>query len=316
MPGVRTISSLAELAAPAGRADGPGPTVMPGDRRRPVPPPMPASPAACQPARARRHRARLRRRTASTRSRGRSGPRRRRSSLGLVVGVLRERRGRRHRRRPAGSSTQPRRRSTSSATSCSTVGFVGRRAVLRRAQRPSRGPRTSAFAGSRSRSASARSWPRGVGYYVVTAIYQSLVQLHGSDKLPQSLGRQQEHGGADRRRRVRLRGRADRRGVLLPRVHLRRAAPVAHHDRRARPRDLGRRGRHRDPVRPGAHRLGRRAVPDPARLPRLRAVPGALADRARCIRAWRCTRSTTRSRSGSTSCTGTPARSSRCWRPR
>ena len=28
----------------------------------------------------------------------------------------------------------------------------------------------------------------GVGYYVVTAVYQSLVHLHGSDKLPQSLG--------------------------------------------------------------------------------------------------------------------------------
>jgi uncharacterized protein len=28
----------------------------------------------------------------------------------------------------------------------------------------------------------------GVGYYVVTAAYQSLVHLHGSDKLPQSLG--------------------------------------------------------------------------------------------------------------------------------
>ena len=28
----------------------------------------------------------------------------------------------------------------------------------------------------------------GIGYYVVTAIYQSLVHLHGSDKLPQSLG--------------------------------------------------------------------------------------------------------------------------------
>ena len=28
----------------------------------------------------------------------------------------------------------------------------------------------------------------GIGYYVVTAIYQSIVHLHGSDKLPQSLG--------------------------------------------------------------------------------------------------------------------------------
>jgi hypothetical protein len=28
----------------------------------------------------------------------------------------------------------------------------------------------------------------GIGYYVVTAVYQSLVHLHGSDKLPQSLG--------------------------------------------------------------------------------------------------------------------------------
>jgi membrane protease YdiL (CAAX protease family) len=28
----------------------------------------------------------------------------------------------------------------------------------------------------------------GIGYYVVTAIYQALVHLHGSDKLPQSLG--------------------------------------------------------------------------------------------------------------------------------
>jgi membrane protease YdiL (CAAX protease family) len=28
----------------------------------------------------------------------------------------------------------------------------------------------------------------GIGYYVVTAIYQSLVHLHGSDKLPQGLG--------------------------------------------------------------------------------------------------------------------------------
>ena len=28
----------------------------------------------------------------------------------------------------------------------------------------------------------------GIGYYVVTAIYQSLVHIHGSDKLPQSLG--------------------------------------------------------------------------------------------------------------------------------
>ena len=28
----------------------------------------------------------------------------------------------------------------------------------------------------------------GIGYYVATAIYQSLVHLHGSDKLPQSLG--------------------------------------------------------------------------------------------------------------------------------
>jgi membrane protease YdiL (CAAX protease family) len=28
----------------------------------------------------------------------------------------------------------------------------------------------------------------GIGYYIVTAVYQSLVHLHGSDKLPQSLG--------------------------------------------------------------------------------------------------------------------------------
>jgi len=28
----------------------------------------------------------------------------------------------------------------------------------------------------------------GIGYYVVTAVYQSLVHLHGNDKLPQSLG--------------------------------------------------------------------------------------------------------------------------------
>ncbi len=28
----------------------------------------------------------------------------------------------------------------------------------------------------------------GIGYYVVTAVYQSLVHIHGSDKLPQSLG--------------------------------------------------------------------------------------------------------------------------------
>jgi uncharacterized protein len=28
----------------------------------------------------------------------------------------------------------------------------------------------------------------GIGYYVVTALYQSVVHLHGSDKLPQSLG--------------------------------------------------------------------------------------------------------------------------------
>jgi hypothetical protein len=28
----------------------------------------------------------------------------------------------------------------------------------------------------------------GIGYYIVTAIYQALVHLHGSDKLPQSLG--------------------------------------------------------------------------------------------------------------------------------
>src|SRR5581483_4083875 len=28
----------------------------------------------------------------------------------------------------------------------------------------------------------------GIGYYVVTAVYQSLVNLHGTDKLPQSLG--------------------------------------------------------------------------------------------------------------------------------
>jgi membrane protease YdiL (CAAX protease family) len=28
----------------------------------------------------------------------------------------------------------------------------------------------------------------GIGYYIVTAVYQSLVNLHGSDKLPQSLG--------------------------------------------------------------------------------------------------------------------------------
>jgi len=28
----------------------------------------------------------------------------------------------------------------------------------------------------------------GIGYYIVTAVYQSLVHLHGTDKLPQSLG--------------------------------------------------------------------------------------------------------------------------------
>src|SRR5690348_6308059 len=28
----------------------------------------------------------------------------------------------------------------------------------------------------------------GIGYYIVTAVYQALVHLHGSDKLPQSLG--------------------------------------------------------------------------------------------------------------------------------
>jgi membrane protease YdiL (CAAX protease family) len=28
----------------------------------------------------------------------------------------------------------------------------------------------------------------GIGYYVVTAVYQSLINLHGTDKLPQSLG--------------------------------------------------------------------------------------------------------------------------------
>jgi membrane protease YdiL (CAAX protease family) len=28
----------------------------------------------------------------------------------------------------------------------------------------------------------------GIGYYIVTAVYQSLVNLHGTDKLPQSLG--------------------------------------------------------------------------------------------------------------------------------
>ncbi len=92
-------------------------------------------------------------------------------------------------------------------------------------------------------------------------------------------GRRLEHGRPDRRRSVRVRGGADRRGVLLPRVHLRRTAAVAHPDRRVGHRAVGRGRDHRDPVRPRPHGLGGGSVPDPARLPGVRAVPDALADR-------------------------------------
>ena len=156
----------------------------------------------------------------------------------------------------------------------------------------------------------------GIGYYVVTAIYQALVHLHGTDKLPQSLGVGSSTAA--------LVGAAVFVCVVAPIAEefffrgfifggLRRMHVVIGGQRH---RHLARGGRS-----PGSCS----ASPTPARPPPSTSSRSAswasccawcAGGRDRSIRAWRSTRSTTPSPSASTSCTGTPARSSRCWRPR
>ena len=88
-----------------------------------------------------------------------------------------------------------------------------------------------------------------------------------------------QHLGGDLHRAVRLCGGADGRGVLLPRLPVRHAAPHACDGRRPRARTVGGSGDRWPVVRPRALRFGSAGVPDPARLSRLRALHRALADR-------------------------------------
>ena len=121
-----------------------------------------------------------------------------------------------------------------SATSCSTSASSSPRCTSRSAPGGGRGRRTSGTAGSPCGSGSARSCAAGAGYLLVTAVYQSIVKLHGTDKLPSGPRDQHEHRRARRGGDLRVRDRADLRGVLLPRIRLRRPAPVADQGRRAR----------------------------------------------------------------------------------
>ena len=77
---------------------------------------------------------------------------------------------------------------------------------------------------------------------------------------------------------IRVRRGADGRGVLLPRLPVRDAAPDARHRRRPRSRAVDRRGDRGRGLRPRALRFGAAGVPDPARLSRLRALHRALED--------------------------------------
>ncbi len=149
----------------------------------------------------------------------------------------------------------------------------------------------------------------GVGYYVVTALYASLIKLHGTDKLPSELGVSKSTAaligaavfvcvvapiceefffrgfifGALRRMRVRVGGREI--GTWL-------AAIITG-------------------IFFGAGHTG--SASSQYLIPLASWVSCCAwfgGGRGRCTRAWRCIRSTTRSRWASTSCTGTRSRSS------
>ena len=112
----------------------------------------------------------------------------------------------------------------------------------------------------------------GAGYLLVTAVYQSIVKLHGTDKLPSDLGISTSTAA--------LVGAALFVCVIAPICEefffrgfiFGGASQVAYQGRRPSDRNLAGRDRDRDPVRHRPYRLRRRPIPDSARLPRLRVV--------------------------------------------
>ena len=172
-------------------------------------------------------------------------------------------------------------RSTSSPTSCSTSRSSARRCTSRVLQRLDGPRRVRLPAGSRWRLGvgGGRARRRSSTTCVTLAVRRRCFTCTGPTSCRARSGCTSSTAALRRHRGVRVRGRADRRGVLLPRLPVRRAARMQVRVGRRRARAVGRGGDRRAAVRARAPRLGSPKYLIPLGVSRLRPLPRALAHR-------------------------------------